>query len=95
MRHRCPFCAKVHERGDWSAPKGGHLNLYVIYAHPRDEPDYFVVRCWRTKAGAAEATAEHALADSVEEARAVLPGWADFHMGRRPDDDKTIVEVWM
>lgn len=66
--------------------------MWVIYDHPRDYPDNFVVRCWY----GTEAELHCKLADSIEHARAlVVNAGGCWPLGRMDNDDRAIVEVWL
>jgi len=65
-------------------------SLYVIYDHPRDFPDHWVVRVWHGEIPRGDGV----LFDSLEEARASLPpGATNLH--REPGDDSAIAECWV
>ncbi len=76
------------------------LPLYAIYENPSDYPGSFVVRRWvmrfpLTAGRAAHPDRQpHALCGSLAEARAALPAGL-VNIGRRPQDDAVIVEVWI
>ncbi|QSM01283.1 hypothetical protein QDA08_gp89 [Microbacterium phage NoodlelyBoi] len=74
----------------------GHDGIwaYTIYDHPSDYPEKFVLRAWLIKDGMVTAYEPVGLADTLEDARALVPN------GRRPiarlqDDDPCIVESWI
>lgn len=81
------------------------LTLYVIYDHPLDYPDKWVVRpqivLRRPGTGGSEVSAQEVVefgramgADSLEEARLLIPpGLANI--GRMANDDPKIHEVWI
>lgn len=71
------------------------LTQYVVYDHPADYPDCFVVRAWEIRRGAIEPLPGRVVGvgDTLELARAHVPGGL-ANIGRQPHDDKTIVEVW-
>lgn len=73
-----------------------HLEMsqWVIYAHPRDYPGQYAMRRWDRRAGTMLATDDMALADSLEEIREALPPGL-YRLGRFPDDNVSIVEVWV
>jgi hypothetical protein len=70
--------------------------LWVIYDHPTDFPDHFVVRKWNRMGGST--TLAEGLncwqACSLEEARRFIPPEA-INIGRLKQDDPVIVEVWI
>lgn len=70
------------------------LTLWVIYDHPVDHPESFVVRPQEVVAGQVVPGVAHRLAETLEDARASLPDGL-FCLGRMPDDDPVIVEVWV
>ncbi len=70
------------------------LSQWVIYDHPRDYPEKFVMRRWKIGAENVLATDEMATADTLDEIRrAVPPG--RYRLPRYRDDDPCIVEVWL
>jgi hypothetical protein len=71
-------------------PLTGPLEMFVVYDHPRDFPGHFVVRRWL----GGRPTADFAIADTLEAARAEVP--IGLHrLPREPDDDRVIVETWV
>lgn len=71
------------------------LYQYVIYEHPKDKPDKFVVRKWTIYPGEAIPSASlYSEADTLEDARSSLP-YGLNKMPVFPDDDPVIAEVWM
>lgn len=67
------------------------LNLYVIYGSPTDYPDQFVVRRWENN----EPKELVGLANTLKEARELLPQTGLYNLGRYMDDDPAIEEVWI
>jgi hypothetical protein len=67
------------------------VKLYVIYDHPRDFPLWFVCRIFH-----GELAEPHAWAftRTLEEMRARLPAGL-YNLGRQPEDDPAIAEVWI
>ncbi len=70
------------------------LSQWVIYAHPRDYPDKYVMRRWNIYGDAMVPSDEMALADTLVEIRKCVP-WGLFRLERFEDDDACIVEVWL
>jgi hypothetical protein len=71
------------------------LEMWVIYDHPRDMPDFFVARLWRIgPGGTMEATKGLHFAVTLDEVRALLPPGL-FNLGRMSGDDPVITEVWV
>jgi len=65
--------------------------IYAVYDHPKDYPDYFVVRKWigldpELKVG---------LYKDLEKLRGDLKEMGLYRMDRSPGDDKTIIECWI
>jgi len=71
------------------------LSMWVIYANPRDFPGKHVVRRHVSRAdGTYGATDEFEVADTLDETREFVPGWA-IRLDRQPEDDPVIVETWI
>lgn len=69
------------------------IRVWTIYDHPSDYPDSFVVRPFSVGLVSAPC-AVHAVADTLEEARATLPQGL-IQIGLLPDDDPRIAETWI
>jgi hypothetical protein len=75
---------------------GAKLELWVVYKHPRDYPNSWVVRRqWTMDNGQilAEAT-PRAVGPSLEAVRTCIPDWLAC-LGRETNDDPAIHEVWI
>lgn len=74
----------------------GTLEHWVIYDHPADDPAHIVVRRWTVDASG-PAPREATSVQTVEEAREFIAERAPgtVCLTRSPDDDPTIVEVWL
>jgi len=70
------------------------MSQWVIYDHPRDYPDKFVMRRWGIRTGLVMATDDVKLADTLAEIRQQLP-MGLYPLKRFEDDDPCIVEVWL
>lgn len=71
------------------------LSIYTIYTDPLDFPGKFVVRRHVVEAGhSVPDVMPMIVADSLEEARRVLPTGSTC-LGREPGDDQKIVESWI
>lgn len=67
---------------------------YVVYERPDDYPDGFVTRRWRIERGGVPPVPDQGwTAASLEGARAWVPEGM-VNIGRYPEDDSKIVEVW-
>lgn len=74
---------------------GAVLTQYAIYQNPADYPGWFVVRRWEVHTGvpAPVPSPNPKLARSLEDARKAVPA-GYYNIGRQPEDDPVIVEVW-
>ena len=70
------------------------VEQFVVYKHPRDFPDQFVLRRWWISGPDPEATNDYRLADTLAGVRELVP-WDCVCLHRYPEDDPTIVEVWI
>jgi hypothetical protein len=70
------------------------LSQWVIYAHPRDYPDKYVMRRWDISGSVMIATDETAFANTLAEIRECVPQGL-FRLERFENDDPCIVEVWL
>lgn len=69
------------------------LTQYVIYEHPNDHPDKWVVRAWSIGAGRLEAGPIIAIENDLDAAREKIPDGM-VNVGRFPDDLAVVHEVW-
>jgi hypothetical protein len=72
----------------------GVLPMWVIYEHPSDYPEHFVVRCVHVTAGKLVFDTACTLCPTLEDARASLPEGL-LNIGRQEGDDPVIREVWL
>jgi hypothetical protein len=79
---------------DSAAPPHLTMSQWVIYDHPRDYPDQFVLRRWDIIGSNIVPTDEVALAKTLPEIRTKVPGGL-YCLERFADDDACIVEVWL
>jgi hypothetical protein len=71
------------------------MSQWVIYDHPRDFPDKYMMRRWEIREpGVMQMTDDIALANTLEEIRLSVPPGL-FCLERFKDDDPCIVEVWL
>ena len=70
------------------------MSQWVVYDHPRDYPDVFVMRRWKILDGVVLATDEVKTAATLKEIRALVPPGL-YRLSRFEDDDPCIVEVWL
>jgi hypothetical protein len=72
---------------------GTQLSLYVIYDHPTDYPDSFVVRRWE----GLRPREVVAITKTIEAARKLLTDTMPdlTRLARSDQDDPKIVEVWL
>lgn len=72
----------------------GVLHMWTIYDHPPDHPRHFVVWAFDVTRAGPVATDDIQLADSLDEARELVPPGL-YCMARDPMDDPVIVETWL
>jgi hypothetical protein len=70
------------------------LDMFVVYDRPKDFPTSIVVRRWEVRAGESRPTDSVWTAPTLAEARAQLPPGLHL-LGRWPEDDPCIAEVWL
>ena len=70
------------------------LTMWVITQNPSDHPGQFVARQWIIGGNGNSATAEHHVADTLDQVRAMLPPFLTM-IPRDPRDDRVIVESWI
>ena len=71
------------------------LEMMVVYRHPTDFPDKYVVRRWTCMSSGAKADPVPLIVcNTLEEARAAIPQWM-VHLERSAGDDPAILEVWL
>ena len=72
------------------------IEVFVIYAHPLDAPDGFVVRRQLVEAGEIHIDLGPPKSlPTLSAARAAVPHEAGTCIGRMEEDDPCIVEVWL
>jgi hypothetical protein len=70
------------------------LPIWVIYDHPKDQPEFFIARKWLIGRGQMIATGDTRIGLTLSEVRRKLPiGLA--RIDRNADDDSKIVECWL
>lgn len=74
--------------GEFSKPKA--FPIIAIYESPSDQPGKYVARLWATDVP----TRYAAIRDSLEDVRKTIPGFM-INVGRNPEDDPHIVEIWI
>ena len=71
------------------------LDMWVVYEHPADFPDKYVVRRWTIMSNAPPlASADRSLHDTLDEAREAMPRGL-YNLKRLVGDDPAIKEVWI
>jgi len=70
------------------------ISQWVVYEHPRDYPEQYVLRRWIIAKGMIIATHDVVLADSLEEIRKAVPAGL-YCLPRFAEDDPCIVESWL
>jgi hypothetical protein len=90
-QHYCPFCHRFHDDVQM-------IDFYVIYERPRDYPDDYVLR--RQSMIFVNGQRPEQVQDKacnvgpLAELRRLIPRHA-VKIGRHPQDDPVILEVWM
>lgn len=77
------------------APREPTTSFWTIYDRPRDYPGHIVLRRSYAGANVVMHAAECELFANVDDAREVLAGRGLDCIGRMPDDEPQIVEVWV
>jgi hypothetical protein len=71
------------------------LSMWVIYDHPRDYPEKYVVRRHVVEyPGTYRPTEDYSLHDTLNDARKAIPHWT-VRLERHPQDDVVILETWL
>jgi len=71
------------------------LDMWVVYDHPRDFPDFWVARRWEITTGQERATDEHIVAADLVAIRDEMARRGLSYMPRYESDDPKIFEVWL
>jgi hypothetical protein len=78
-------------------PENGLMQL-VLYKHPRDYPQHYVIRAWAIIPGEPEPLPSRAAVLFLTETAArewVMQEHSDLvELGRQPDDEAQIVTLW-
>jgi hypothetical protein len=70
------------------------LDMYVVYDHPTDFPNHFVVRHWIIGAGSAKPTDRCVIGKTLDEVRTAIPAYY-VRLERSPEDEPQILESWV
>lgn len=76
-------------------PRTGAVCIWVVYDHPSDHPDFFVVRPWDIVGGQYFPRSRCALFRDLDKARAWCAQFGAVRLERHTHDDPTILETWM
>lgn len=68
--------------------------MWIVYDHPSDFPDQYVVRRWEVWPGLTKPTDEAFAAEDLGVVRAAIPPDAERITGRDPHDP-CILETWL
>jgi hypothetical protein len=74
------------------------LYIYTVTDHPTDHPDHYAVRRYAIEAGSVPLADPNflILSKNLEEIRrTLLVDMSLVCLGRRPEDDRVIVESWI
>ena len=72
---------------------GGETIYYVIYDHPIDYPNKYVVRKWISNHFSYKEKEVVGSSEDIVEARKVIPEYYSCRIERVDDDDPTILEL--
>jgi hypothetical protein len=70
------------------------FRMWTVYKFPRDFPHHYVARLWLVGRRGAVATKEVLTAQKLDALRELLPPEL-VRLKRDPNDDKTIIEIWI
>lgn len=70
------------------------LELWTIYDHPTDHPDYYVARKWIITDDGPQATNKACYGPTLDDVRAALPPGL-YRIAADPNDDPVILETWI
>jgi hypothetical protein len=89
------FSRGARERFAAIPPDAVVMTMWIVYDHPRDYPEGYVVRAWHIVRGQTEPVPDPASwsVATLELARLVIPEGL-VNIGRQPGDDNHILEVW-
>lgn len=76
-------------------PGGDAFEMWTIYDHPSDAPEFFVARKWLITGGAAIATGETMSEEDIDTLRKYFQIGGMTCLPRQPGDDPVIVESWL
>ena len=71
------------------------LQMWTVYDHPLDYPDFFVARRFEVTADGAMPTSIALHSEDLEELREALMSQGFTPLARDPMDDPKIVETWL
>ena len=72
------------------------LEIWVVYDHPRDHPDFYIVRRQvATNTGAIQLDGQSVGFRDLATAQAWLQEKGLTRLDRYPDDDPVILETWL
>lgn len=70
------------------------LSLWTVYCRPKDWPHGYIARRFEIHPSESYPTEDTVKADTLQELRLHMPEGM-VALGRSPDDDPVIVEVWI
>lgn len=77
------------------SPRVPALSIWVIYDHPKDEPDTYIARHWEIVDGRMLPTRETITCNTVDAIRGWLRDAGLTRFSRSPGDDPVILECWL
>ena len=84
----------LFENKPWPSTPNDSQTLYVIYDHPKDFPDFYVLRRWHLYGGELLAEMLPRLGHTLEDIREHLPPGKVLADRRLFNTDPAILEIW-
>lgn len=71
------------------------LDMWIVYDHPRDWPEYFIARRWSVGKGGMRAHGDLLMHKEIATLRHELQHRGLYRLERSEEDDPVIMEVWL
>jgi hypothetical protein len=71
------------------------LNIWVVYDHPRDAPDFYVARRHEVGQGSSRPTESVMASPRLGHLRDILRSMGLVQLARNDEDDPVILESWL
>lgn len=76
-------------------PRVPSISFWVVYDHPKDEPDTYIARRWTITNGVLCFTRDTITCQTVTAIRDWMRNAGLVHFNRSPADDPAILESWL